>query len=146
MHDGKVDLMRPISVSIISWLYIIYSVVTLLPKIFIVISPEAYEIVEGLMSAHENNELVSVPSWFQILFSYLASIVTMIAGILILKGYALGRSLLIIWLLSASLLTLLVAGFSLSFYLKLPLTIIFIFLLFRPKANEYFKVNRAVNA
>ena len=117
----------------------------LLPKIFILVSHEAYEGLEGLMSAHENYELVSVPLWFQILFSYLASLVLVIAGILMLKGYAWGRSLIIIWLVSASLLTLLVTGFSLSFYVKTLLLIIIVFLLFRPKANEYFKVNGVVN-
>ncbi|MEN8134385.1 MAG: hypothetical protein ABFS18_02460 [Thermodesulfobacteriota bacterium] len=137
---------RPISVSIISWFYITYSVVTLLPKIFILVSPEAYAGLEELMAVHNHNELVSVSLWFQILFSYLTSLVLAVAGILMLKGYEWGRSLMAIWLLGASLLTLLVAGFSLPFYVKTTFAVIVIILLFRPKANEYFKGDEVVNA
>lgn len=130
---------RPISVSIIAWFYVAYSVVTLLPKIFILTSPEGQHGLSELMSAYQHKEIVSVPLWFQVFFSYLASPVSMIAGILMLKGNVWGRHLITTWIPCALLLTLLVTGFSASFVAKLPFAAIVLFFLFRPVSSQYFK-------
>jgi len=132
-------LKRPIYITIISWFFIAYAVLSLIPKLALIIIPEAYEMAAELSASQGNYWVVHVPFWVQIMHAYIGSIVLIISGIFMLKGRAWAKNLLVIWMLSVLVITFSVAGFSFHMYAKSIVTIIIILLLYRPAAGNYFK-------
>ncbi|WP_126452938.1 hypothetical protein [Sulfuriflexus mobilis] len=132
---------RPLSITLIAWFFIVYAVLSLIPKLILFISPEAYDMAKDYSALHKSNEILSIPFWAQILHACLGSVVLAISGLFMLKGKAWARTTLVVWILSVVIITFLVAGLTLQLYTKSVVAIIIFLMLYWPGANKYFKVN-----
>lgn len=126
---------RPTSVSVIAWILIIKSGMSLIMGTVILNNPKGKEIIA--------KSLLSVPLLYTIL--YVGILITIVSGIGMLKGKNWARILYVVWS---------VINFSISFATS-PMKPIFIpgvvlfgvitFFLFRPKANDYFSSTEAAS-
>ena len=130
---------RPVSVTIIFALVIVYGLYTLALKVYLVSSPEAYAMFEQLIVAYDAEAEVKLPLVFHLSYSFLGSIAFLVAGVFMLMGRNWARLLLLLWGLATLVLTLALAGFSLPMYLKTSTYILFLYLLMRQNSVAYFK-------
>lgn len=130
---------RPITLTILAWFLIIYSALTLVTKVFIVINPEAYKLAQDLSDNLNNQALIPVSFHLQLMHALIGSILIILAGIFILKGHRWSRVLLFVWMVSVLIITFLVTGLSIQFYLKTVITTLLTLLIFNSTSNSYFK-------
>lgn len=129
---------RPWTVTIISWLLIIYALFSAIPKIFLIINPEAYEMALELNQAASNVGFIHVPYSLQLAHALVGVLVLSVSGIFMLKGRLWALIVLFVWMIGVLVLTCLVLGLSISLYAKLIVAIIVTILLTRPKTLSYF--------
>ncbi|MEE8348667.1 MAG: hypothetical protein V3R94_03785 [Acidobacteriota bacterium] len=110
---------RPWIVTVISWLFMAYALFSLIPKGFVILSPEAYQMTLELNATMAGGGLIDVPFSFQLAHAFIGVPVTLISGIFMLKGRLWALGLLLLWMAGALVLTLLVAGLSMSLYGRL---------------------------
>ena len=127
---------RPTSVTIVGWILIIMSVFSLVGATLSFNSPMTRE----LMS------LSAVPIPVQYVLAYVGLLLTMLSGIMILKGRNWGRWLYVGWTLFGSLFGLLTSPMKTAMIPGIVIFLIFTFILFRPRANAYFGDERVVSA
>jgi hypothetical protein len=141
----QTDLKRPWRVSLIAWFFILWSLLSLIPKVMLVVDPEIYRLARELNQINLHLKQPSVPGWFQLTHAFLGVPVMIVSGVGLLQGrmWALGMCLL--WLVSGVVLTWAVTGVSMSFYLKLATTIVIALVLLRPKTFSYFSSRAAMN-
>jgi hypothetical protein len=132
-------LPRPLSVTIISALVIVYGLYTLALKVTLVSSPEAYAMFEQLIESYNAEAAVKLPLAFHLTYSFLGSVAFLVAGVFMLMGRNWARWLLLLWGLATLALTLALAGFSLPMYLKTATYLVFLYLLLRKNSVAYFK-------
>ncbi|ROS05394.1 hypothetical protein EDC56_0924 [Sinobacterium caligoides] len=118
---------RPISITIISWLFIIGGIGAFAGMVFMYNRP-------ATATASLSEALTPI----QLGLALVLSIVKFVCGILILKAKHIGRivyaaSAPLAWLIGAIL-----SGFSMTLIPSLVLISVYIFFLFTPKANKYF--------
>lgn len=83
--------------------------------------------------------LVKLPVEVHLAHGIMSSLVWIVAGIFMLKGNNWARLLALFWGLTVLMLTFLVAGFSLSLYMKSGTYSILLYFLTRPGCLEYFQ-------
>jgi len=137
-------LARPHSITLIAWLAILYSVLTLGSKLFVVLSPEAFAMTRDFFVTLNKNALVRLPFEAHMAHGFLSSVVFAVAGIFMLMGHNWARLLLLIWPLTALALTFLVSGLSLSLGLKTLTYGVLAFFLLRGASVAYFQARQAV--
>ncbi len=133
------DNKRPLSITIIAWFFILISIFSIALKTYTLTNPESYEMFREFMSVDDEVGLLTAPLWFEMILSYLVSSVLVLAGILMLQGRILGRSLAIICILGSLIFSFLSTGSFFLILIKMPITLLIIFILFRQKTNYYFQ-------
>jgi len=122
---------RPTSITVLAWFLIVGSGLSLIPSPFYLSDPRAKEIWDSMQ----------IPISLVIPNLFIGSLVGVISGIGMLKGLNWARFLDVIW----SSIVIVIGFATLSMKaLVIPgivLLMISIFILFRPKANEYFSSN-----
>lgn len=125
---------RPLSITIISWIFIVLAVLSIASSAITFGNEQALEIMA----------LSPIPVGIQIAISIVGMVVTLSAGVLMLKGLGFGRHIY----MGYSLLNLLIAIFTTSSFLVLIPSIVmlsvFAFFLYRAPANQYFSALSAL--
>ncbi|MCE2593766.1 hypothetical protein K6Y31_02930 [Motilimonas cestriensis] len=119
---------RPLSITIISWFFIITGLISVVSGSLLYDNPESVKLME----------LSVLPLAVQYAMMVIGLIITIAAGVLMLKAKRIGRTAYVGWSV-ISLLTGLITSPAKT--MLVPSIIIFVivaFFLFRPKANEYF--------
>jgi hypothetical protein len=102
-------------------------------------SPETYRLFLDFGEAMNAQALVRLPVEVHLGHGLIGSIVWIFSGAYMLRGKNWARWLALFWGLTALLLTFIVAGFSLSFYLKLATYLLMLYLLTRRRCLAYFQ-------
>lgn len=137
----------PKRVAFVAWLSIIYAVLSLIPKLLLLVDSEIYSNTKELVSAIGNNGLIEVPFNLQIAHSIVGSIVLGVSAFFMLKGNKWALYLFVAWVVGVLLLTMLVAGISTHFLAKSGVAVIFFIMLFSRKSLDYFASrSKIVNA
>jgi hypothetical protein len=129
---------RPLTVTVVAWLAIVWSLFTALPKLLLLVDPEARAATFELVGALSRNGPLTVPEGFQIAHAVAGSAVLMVAGTFMLRGHFWAMVTLLVWVAGALALTFAVTGLSPSLYLKLATAALIGFVLTRPAALDYF--------
>lgn len=119
---------RPTSLTVIGWIFIVLGGLSAVATIFTYNSPEVQAIME--------ESPLSVPTQYAMMIAGL--VVSIAAGIGILKGQNWARYLYVGWSLIGFAVTIATSPLTVSMIPGLILFLIFVIFLFRPKANEYF--------
>lgn len=130
---------RPLSVSIISVLLVIYGLVSLAPKIVLMSSTEVYERTVELSEAMSTGGLLEIPMALQIAHGFAASLIVVIAGVFLWRGHNWARWLAIGWLAFSLGFVFVVVGPVITFYLKVPAAILVTVFLMTPKASAFLR-------
>ncbi len=130
---------RPISVTILAVAVIVWGLVTLATKIFVVASPEAYAMFREAYTAMNDGALVKLPMAVHLGHGFLSSPVLVVAGAFMLAAKNWARLLLVAWPLTALALTIAVGGLALPFYLKAATYLVVLYLLMRKNCRDYFR-------
>ena len=130
---------RPHAITLIAWLAILYGVLTLGSKVFVVVSPEAFALTREVFLKLNESALVALPFAAHMAHGLVSSGVLIVAGIFMLLGHNWARLLLLIWPLTALALTFFVAGLSLSLGLKTLTYCVLAFFLRRPPSVQFFR-------
>src|SRR5262245_41886259 len=112
---------RPLSVSVISWLFIAVGIVAL-----------SYHLLPHHIAEHPANELVWV---------CVVRVIALLCGVFMLYGFNWSRWLLVVWLGYHVILSAFHSTFEVAVHGLLCGVIVFF--LFRPQASAYFRGDRA---
>ena len=104
----------------------------------LIVKPEIYDMTKDLIESLEKTAILPIPFWFQLLYSYIGSVIMLVSGIFILGGRNWARVILMVWLLSVLIITLLITGLTFPLYSKFIIAVIVLFLLYSKKSNRYF--------
>lgn len=135
--------MRPASITVIAWLAILYGILTLALKGYLLFSPEALAMSRDVFAKLNEGALLRLPFEAHMAHGFASSIIFAVAGIFMLPGHNWARILLLVWPLTALALTFIVSGLSLSLGLKTLTYGVLVLFLFRPAAVAYFLRMRA---
>jgi hypothetical protein len=134
---------RPQSVTVVCWIMIVLSVVALVGNTLAFNDPTVVRALEEL------NSRSSIPITMQYVRSYADLLVMLITGIAMLWGQNWARLLIVIWSaiglasgLATAPLELILIPWVVSFVVLIAVT----FVMFRPRANEYFRARRTGRA
>lgn len=130
---------RPLTVTVVAWLAIIWALFTALPKVLLLVDPEARAATFELVGALSRNGPFAVPEWFQLAHAVAGIVVLMVSGAFMLRGHFWAMVTLLVWIAGALVLTFAVIGLSPSLYLKLATAAVIGFVLTRPAALDYFR-------
>ena len=126
---------RPVSITVISWIIIVTSALSLASTLFLINNPTAQELMAKS----------AIPVAVQYAMMFVGLVVGIVCGAFMLKGANWARLLYVGWS---------VVGFTITFIttpgrlMMLPGMIFFavvVFFLFRPKANAFFSGQRTSN-
>ncbi len=120
---------RPLSVSIISWFLIVSAGISLFTFSASLNNPQAKELM--------SKNLMPIPVQYGML--YLGLAISVLCGIMMLKGKNWARLLYIIWGAVGMVIGFITSPMKMMMIPGLVFLAIFAFFLFRPKANEYFQ-------
>jgi len=124
MHMKK----RPTSITVIAWILIVMSGISLITSTISLNNPMAKE----LMSRS------SIPIPIQYAMMYVGLLITLISGIAMLKGQNWARLLYVIWSIIGFVFGIATSPMKAAMIPGFVVFLIIAFFLFRPKANEYF--------
>ncbi|MHB1948469.1 MAG: DUF7144 family membrane protein [Gammaproteobacteria bacterium] len=119
---------RPLSISIIAWLFIIASVISLIGNLVTINNPA----VKNMM------EQSPIPMNVQYVMMYLGVVILFICGLGFLKGKNWARILYVIWGILGIIMNFVILKLSPILIPGIVFFVIIIFFLYRPKANLYF--------
>ena len=122
---------RPISISVISWFMIVTAGLSLTTSTASLNNPAVREFMGRS----------PIPTPIQYVMLDLGLTISIISGIMMLKGRNWARLLYVIWGAVGSVIGLATSPMKTMMIPGIALLIIFSFFLFRPKANEYFKTS-----
>lgn len=140
-----VEERRPLSISVIAWLAILYGLLTLVEKAFVVLSPEALALTRDFFLKLNESALVRLPFAAHMAHGFASSVVFAVAGVFMLKGRNWARLLLLVWPITALALSFVVGGVSASLGLKTLTYGVLVFFLLRGASARYFQARRAVS-
>ena len=129
----------PLSVTIIAIMAIIVGLYSLATKIFVLISPETLWLFLEFGEAANAQALVRLPVEIHLGHGLIGSVVWIVSGGYMLWGKNWARLLALWWGLTALLVTFIVVGFSLSFYLKSATYLLILYLLTRRPSLVFFR-------
>jgi hypothetical protein len=119
---------RPTSVSVIAWILIVTSGISLLTSTVSLNNPMARELMA--------KSLLPVPLQFVML--YVGLLITIVSGIAMLKGQNWARFLYVGWSAIGFVIGILTSPMKAAMIPGLVVFAVLTFFLFRPKPNEYF--------
>lgn len=126
---------RPTSVTVVAWILIAMSGISLISSTLTLNNPMA----EELMAKNP------LPIPLQYVSLYVGLLITIVAGIAMLKGQNWARFLYVIWFAISFLIGIVVSPMKVVMIPGLVVFAVITFFLFRPKANEYFFPRKAAN-
>ena len=129
---------RPLRVTVVAWFFMFWALLTVIPKVFLLINPEAYRMALELNVALQASALLPVPIWFQLLHAFVGVVVILVCGIFMLKGRLWALVVFLIWIVGVLGLTLAVSGLSVALYMKTAVAAAVAILLLTPKSLAYF--------
>jgi hypothetical protein len=124
---------RPTSVTVVCWILIVMAGTSLIASTLTLNNPAAQEI----MSASP------IPVSIQYAMMYAGLLITLISGIAMLKRQNWARLLYVGWSLLGFIISLATTSMKVLMIPGIIVFLIFVFFLFRHKANEYFKAAEA---
>jgi hypothetical protein len=124
---------RPTSVTVVCWIMIVLSGISLITSTMTMDDPTAKE----LMSRSP------IPITIQYIMMYAAILVMLISGIAMLRGQNWARFLYVIWSVIGFAIGLATSPMKLVMIPGIVVFIVIAFFLFRSKANEYFRARGA---
>lgn len=130
---------RPHSVTVIAWLAILYSVLTLALKAFVLLSPATLSMTRETFAGLNAGAPVPLPFAAHMAHALTSSAILIVAGGFMLRGLNWARLLLLIWPLTAVVLTVAVYGLSLPPGLKTLTYAVLAFFLLRGPSAGYFR-------
>ncbi|OQA33371.1 MAG: hypothetical protein BWY57_01233 [Betaproteobacteria bacterium ADurb.Bin341] len=126
---------RPTSVSVVAWILIAMSGISLIASTVSLNNPMTNELMA--------KSILPVP--LQYLMLYLGLLITIVAGIAMLKGQNWARFLYVAWSAIGIAIGLFTSPMKAAMIPGLVVFAVITFFLFRPKANEYFSPKGATN-
>ena len=129
---------RPLTVTLISWFFMLWAFFSVIPKVFLLIDPEAYRQALDLSRALSNKGFLQIPLWFQLAHAFISVPVIIVSGIFMLQGRFWAFATFLLWIFGVIVLTLAVSGLSFSLYAKLVTAVVITILLTRAKPLAYF--------
>jgi hypothetical protein len=139
MPKNQTKTPRPLSISIISWFFILWELFSVIPKVLLIINPEAYKHAMKLNQTLSAKSFLTVPFELQLAHAFVGVVVILISGIFMLKGRLWALITFLAWIYGVVLLTLAVTGLSVFLYLKLGTAMVITIVLTRPKPFAYFR-------
>jgi len=121
-------MQRPTSVTVIAWIIIVLSGISLISSTFSLNNPLARELMAKSL----------LPISVQFAMLYFGLLLSIAAGIWMLKGQNWARLLYVIWSIIGLVVGLITSPIKVAMIPGLVFFIIITFFLFRPVANEYF--------
>lgn len=121
---------RPISVTVISWILIVTSSLTLITTLFTLNNPMVRDFMGKSM----------LPIEIQFILIFVGVTVTLVSGIAMLKGLYWSRLLYAAWGVIGYTIQLVTSPMKTSLIPGFIVFAIMIVFLFRPKANDYFSI------
>ena len=127
---------RPTSVSVIAWILIVMAGISLISSTISLNNPT----VKELMAKSP------LPIPLQYVMFYLGLLISIVAGIAMLKGRNWARFLYVIWSIIGFTIGLVTSPMKAALIPGIVVFAVITFFLFRPKANEYFSPKEAANS
>lgn len=126
---------RPTSVSVIAWILIVTSGISLITSTVSLNNPMLKEIMAKSL----------LPMALQFVMLYMGLLITIVAGIAMLKGQNWARFLYVVWSAIGFVIGIVASPMKAAIFFSLVVFAVITFFLFRPKANEYFSQKGAVS-
>lgn len=126
---------RPTSVTVIGWLLIVTSVISVVTSYFSLDNPIAQELMA------KNSLPLSVQ--YAMLFGGL--IITVIAGAAMLKGFVWGRTLYVVWSIIGLVVGLFTSPVKMAMIPGAVALAVIVWFLYRPNAAAWFNPRRTAN-
>lgn len=120
---------RPKSITVIAWILIAVSGISLITTTFTLNNPTVKELMSRSV----------IPLELQFGMLYFGLVVQLVSGIAMLKAQNWARLLYTIWTAIALVIGLATSPMKMAMIPGAVLFVVVVFFLFRPKANEYFK-------
>jgi len=138
MPKNETITARPLTVSVISWFFMLWAIFSVILKVFLIINPEAYRQALELDQTLSTQSFLHVPFWFQLAHAFIGVPIIIVSSIFMLKGRLWALIVFLVWIYGVVLLTLAVSGLSISLYFKLFTAILITVFLTRSKHLAYF--------
>lgn len=126
---------RPTSVTVIGWLLIVTSILSVAATYFSLNDPVAQEMMA--------KNLLPLSAQYAMLFGGL--VITVIAAAAMLKGFAWGRKLYVVWSIIGLVVALFTSPIKIAIVPGVVALAVIVFFLYRPKAVAWFNPSRAAN-
>ncbi len=130
---------RPLSIAILAVVMVLYGLFTLFLKILLLTSQELYDASADLTATMTAGGLLTLPLGLQIAISFVASLVVILAGVFVWRGRNWARWAVALWMIFSLVLYFLQTGITWLPVIKLPLFVLVLFLLFRPRVANHFR-------
>ncbi|MEJ2157723.1 MAG: hypothetical protein P8X96_20535 [Desulfobacteraceae bacterium] len=124
---------RPTSITVVCWILIALGGISIISSVFSFNNPVTRELLSKS----------PIPVNIQYLMMFAGLVITLVCGIAMLKGRNWARLLYVGWSVVAFIIGLATSPMKAMLIPGLIIFIIFAVLLFRPKANAYFKATQA---
>ncbi len=119
---------RPTSITVVCWVLIVTGGISLVTTTLMIGNPMVKEMMSKSM----------VPASVQYLLMYVGLAISIVSGIMMLKGQNWARLLYVIWGAFGFVFSLVTSPMKLAMIPGLVIFAIIVFFLFRPAASEYF--------
>ncbi|MFL6622170.1 MAG: hypothetical protein ACJ8J7_07840 [Sulfurifustaceae bacterium] len=120
---------RPTSITVVSWILIVLGAISLVTSTIALNNPQAVELMGRS----------AIPLSIQYVIMYVGIVITLVCGIMMLKGQGWARILYVVWSIVSFGVGLLTSPVKVAVVPGLVIFLIIAFFLFRPRANEYFR-------
>jgi hypothetical protein len=124
---------RPKSVTVVCWILIVSSGLTVISSILTFNNPVSREILSKSL----------IPINIQYIMTFVGLLIGIVCGIAMLKGQNWARLLYVGWGIIGLIIGIVTTPMKALMIPGIIVFLIVIFFLFRPKANEYFKATKA---
>ena len=136
---GRVAVPRPLPVSIIAVMFVLYGLVSLVPKAMVFLSPEIREGTAALTEAMTTGGVLTLSMELQLAHALAGSMVFILAGVFLWAGRNWARWLALAWMVGSLALYLLLTGPVVTFYLKIPLFLVLTYVLTARKTSAFLR-------
>jgi hypothetical protein len=127
---------RPTPVTVVAWILIVVGISSLVAMTLTLNNPATLDLMSRSL----------LPISLQYVLAYAGFLVTIVSGIVMLKGRNWGRLLYVVWSAIGSLIGLATSPLKLAMIPGIVVFLIFTFFLFRPSANAYFQADPSASA
>ena len=129
---------RPISLSILSWGFIVYGAIAAAALIFLLSSVETRAVLFTMAAARTSASLAALPVELHIAFGLVSSVVLIVTGFFMLRGRNWARSLSLFWWTTGLVLVAIEYGLSLTTGSNLLTYLVVVYVLTSKKVVAHF--------